>query len=144
MRCAGASALRLLLLFLAALAVGCGFTPAAPGPGSGGPGVNEPEAALATTAAPGAKAPPPQGAQQYGGDLDCADFATQEDAQAVLDADPSDPNGLDSEGDGVACEGLPSSGAAAPPAEPAAGESGDDATAGSSGRAAEGTPSPPS
>ena len=42
------------------------------------------------------------------GDLDCSDFATQEDAQATLDADPSDPNGLDAEGDGMACESLPS------------------------------------
>ena len=44
------------------------------------------------------------------GDLDCADFATQEEAQAMLDADPSDPNGLDADGDGVACETLPSGG----------------------------------
>lgn len=42
------------------------------------------------------------------GDLDCKDFATQEEAQAVLDADSSDPNGLDGDGDGVACESLPS------------------------------------
>jgi competence protein ComEC len=42
------------------------------------------------------------------GDLDCADFANREEAQAVLDADPSDPNYLDGEGDGVACESLPS------------------------------------
>ena len=41
-------------------------------------------------------------------DLDCADFATQEEAQANLDADPSDPNGLDADGDGVACEALTS------------------------------------
>lgn len=42
-----------------------------------------------------------------GGDLDCSDFATQREAQATLDADPSDPNGLDGEGDGVPCESLP-------------------------------------
>lgn len=48
-------------------------------------------------------------------DLNCDDFATQEDAQAEFDADPSDPNGLDGppgEGftgiEGVACEELPS------------------------------------
>ena len=29
-----------------------------------------------------------------GGDLDCSDFSTQEEAQAVLDQDPSDPNRL--------------------------------------------------
>lgn len=35
----------------------------------------------------------------------CADFASQADAQAVLRADPSDPNRLDQGGiPGVACE----------------------------------------
>ena len=43
-------------------------------------------------------------------DLDCADFATQEEAQAVLDVDPSDPNGLDADSDGIACEELPGGG----------------------------------
>ena len=43
------------------------------------------------------------------GDLDCADFATQEEAQAILDANPDDPNYLDGEEDGIACESLPSS-----------------------------------
>lgn len=38
------------------------------------------------------------------GDLDCADFSTQEEAQAEFDADPSDPNGLDRDDDGYACE----------------------------------------
>jgi hypothetical protein len=33
----------------------------------------------------------------------CADFATPEDAQAFLDADPSDPFGIDLDGDYVAC-----------------------------------------
>ncbi len=36
--------------------------------------------------------------------MDCADFATQAEAQAALAADPSDPNHLDADGDGVACE----------------------------------------
>ncbi len=40
------------------------------------------------------------------GDLDCADFASQAEAQAVLDADPTDPNGLDADNDGIACETL--------------------------------------
>lgn len=48
-------------------------------------------------------------------DLDCNDFATQEQAQAVLDADPSDPNGLDSDDDGIACESLPRAGTPQPP-----------------------------
>lgn len=41
-----------------------------------------------------------------GGDLDCADFANQEEAQAVLERDASDPNGLDADNDGIACEEL--------------------------------------
>lgn len=44
-------------------------------------------------------------------DLDCTtpgtDFGFQEDAQAVLAANPADPNGLDADGDGTACENLP-------------------------------------
>ena len=37
-------------------------------------------------------------------DLDCSDFASQAEAQEVLDDDPSDPNGLDADSDGEACE----------------------------------------
>ena len=37
-------------------------------------------------------------------DRDCADFASQADAQAVLDADLTDPEGLDADLDGIACE----------------------------------------
>jgi Excalibur calcium-binding domain len=48
----------------------------------------------------------PIGGGGGGGDLDCADFANQEDAQAVLERDPSDPNGLDADNDGIACEEL--------------------------------------
>ncbi len=44
-------------------------------------------------------------------DLDCSDFDFQEEAQAVLDADRSDPHrldgGRDGGSDGVACESLP-------------------------------------
>jgi hypothetical protein len=47
-------------------------------------------------------------------DLDCSDFDFQEEAQAVLDADRSDPHrldgGIDGPADGVACESLPSLG----------------------------------
>jgi hypothetical protein len=39
-------------------------------------------------------------------DLDCADFATQPEAQLELDRDESDPNNLDGDGDGIACEAL--------------------------------------
>jgi hypothetical protein len=41
------------------------------------------------------------------GDLDCSDFDTQEEAQAELDKDSSDPNNLDADNDGIACENLP-------------------------------------
>jgi hypothetical protein len=37
-------------------------------------------------------------------DLDCGDFADTADAQAVLVADPSDPNNLDGDNDGRACD----------------------------------------
>jgi hypothetical protein len=37
----------------------------------------------------------------------CADFASQAQAQAVLRADPSDPNRLDADRDGIACERNP-------------------------------------
>ncbi|MEU0796033.1 excalibur calcium-binding domain-containing protein [Amycolatopsis sp. NPDC005961] len=40
-------------------------------------------------------------------DLDCKNFQYQEEAQAVLDATPGDPNNLDSDHDGIACESLP-------------------------------------
>ncbi len=36
--------------------------------------------------------------------LDCMDFASRADAQAVLAADPSDPNVLDADRDGMACD----------------------------------------
>ena len=44
-----------------------------------------------------------------GGDsnLDCASFETHEEAQRVYEQDLSDPNYLDGDGDGVACEDLP-------------------------------------
>jgi hypothetical protein len=41
-------------------------------------------------------------------DLNCSSFATQEEAQAELNRDPSDPNNLDADNDGIACEELPS------------------------------------
>lgn len=40
--------------------------------------------------------------------LNCDDFATQQEAQAAYDQDPSDPHGLDgNDNDGIACESLP-------------------------------------
>jgi hypothetical protein len=45
-------------------------------------------------------------------DIDCDDFVIPQMAQAELDKDPSDPYGLDPDGDGLACEDLRASGAA--------------------------------
>ena len=42
-----------------------------------------------------------------GDDSGCGIFDFQEDAQFALNADPSDPLGLDADNDGVACENLP-------------------------------------
>jgi len=44
---------------------------------------------------------------QQQGDLDCSDFATQAQAQRVLESQPGDPHRLDGNGDGEACESLP-------------------------------------
>ena len=41
-----------------------------------------------------------------GGDLDCADFATQRAAQREFAKDRTDPNNLDADNDGRACEEL--------------------------------------
>jgi hypothetical protein len=57
-------------------------------------------------------------------DLDCDDFTYQEEAQAVLDADRSDPHrldgGQDGPPDGVACESLPRRGTPATTVTPIA------------------------
>jgi hypothetical protein len=37
----------------------------------------------------------------------CSDFQYQEDAQKVFNQDPSDPNRLDGDNNGIACEPLP-------------------------------------
>lgn len=39
--------------------------------------------------------------------FNCPVFASQADAQAVLRADPTDPNKLDADKDGIACETRP-------------------------------------
>lgn len=69
-----------------------------------------PPTTVPPTTEPPVTLPPP--------DLNCSDFATQEEAQAVLDADPSDPHGLDGDGDGIACESLPSGTTTVPPTVP--------------------------
>ncbi|MFF4035530.1 hypothetical protein ACFYZ2_38320 [Streptomyces sviceus] len=63
-------------------------------------------AALAVLATAG----PLTGVAHAQGDLDCADFRFQEDAQAEFDLDRSDPDRLDEDqgpDDGIACEALP-------------------------------------
>ncbi|HYH32323.1 MAG TPA: excalibur calcium-binding domain-containing protein [Pseudonocardia sp.] len=66
-------------------------------------------------------------------DLNCSDFEYQEEAQAVLDADPSDPHRLDGgtggAADGVACESLPSRGDDADDADAAEEEEEEEAAA---------------
>ena len=39
--------------------------------------------------------------------FNCGQFRSQADAQAVLRANPRDPNRLDGDRDGIACEGNP-------------------------------------
>ena len=53
--------------------------------------------------------PTPRGQNQSGlfQDRDCGDFASQREAQTLLDDDRSDPHQFDPDGDGRACEGLP-------------------------------------
>jgi LPXTG-motif cell wall-anchored protein len=47
------------------------------------------------------------GALAQAGDQDCSDFPSQAAAQRHLRADPSDPDGLDADSDGIACESNP-------------------------------------
>lgn len=54
---------------------------------------------IACESLPGA--PPANGTQE---DMNCADFATRQEAQATLESNPSDPHNLDADNDGVACE----------------------------------------
>lgn len=46
-------------------------------------------------------------AESNWGDKDCKDFKSQEQAQKALNRDPDDPNGLDKDKDGLACEFTP-------------------------------------
>jgi hypothetical protein len=47
---------------------------------------------------------PSQPAAAQAGQYDCASFGSQESAQAELERDPSDPNNLDPDGNGRACD----------------------------------------
>ena len=46
----------------------------------------------------------------YALDYDCADFSTQQEAQAEFESHATDVYRLDGDNDGIACESLPSSG----------------------------------
>jgi micrococcal nuclease len=52
----------------------------------------------------GVKSTPTPSVTSASGDLDCSDFASQAEAQEALNDDPSDPNRLDADSDGEACE----------------------------------------
>lgn len=45
--------------------------------------------------------------QRSGRDLDCSDFPSRRAAQAALNSNPRDPNFLDADHDGIACEPYP-------------------------------------
>ncbi len=53
----------------------------------------------------------------------CDDFASQAEAQDFYDDDPSDPQGLDADDDGIACEEGAGSGSSATPMAEEMGES---------------------
>ena len=46
----------------------------------------------------------PLSGSAWAADQDCSDFDTQQEAQGIYEQDTSDPNGLDRDDDGVACE----------------------------------------
>src|SRR4051794_34848194 len=80
-------------------------------------------------------------------DLDCADFPNQAAAQVVLDADPADPNGLDSNANGVACEAYGYTGVAASTADqvavrPEGGVAAGDGSSAGRATSAQGSPLP--
>ncbi|RRO19441.1 calcium-binding protein [Saccharopolyspora rhizosphaerae] len=50
-------------------------------------------------------------------DRDCPDFANRQEAQAAFEAQPGDPERLDADSDGMACESLGGGAEAAAPAE---------------------------
>ena len=85
--------------------------------------------AVAAVLAAGATLPFAGIANAQQGDRDCPDFASQADAQEALDSQPGDPERLDSDDDGIACEsefGEPTT-SAAPTTTAAPAPSDDDA-----------------
>ncbi|GAA3051125.1 hypothetical protein GCM10010464_14320 [Pseudonocardia yunnanensis] len=85
--------------------------------------------AVAAVLAAGATLPFAGIANAQQGDRDCPDFASQAEAQEALDSQPGDPERLDSDDDGIACEsefGEPTT-SAAPTTTAAPAPSDDDA-----------------
>jgi endonuclease YncB( thermonuclease family) len=66
-----------------------------------------PVVAVATPAAPISTGFDPTQYVGQGNRYNCSHFKSHADAQAVLRADPSDPNRLDTDRDGIACESNP-------------------------------------
>jgi hypothetical protein len=67
-------------------------------------------------------------------DRDCADFASQAEAQAALEASPGDPERLDADNDGAACEEFDYSGSPSQiPAQPSGGVGAGDGSAAAGG-----------
>jgi micrococcal nuclease len=71
------------------------------------PGPAAPVVAVATAASSTGSGFDPTQYIGRGNRYNCSNFKNQAEAQAVLRADPSDPNKLDSDGDGIACESNP-------------------------------------
>lgn len=62
---------------------------------------------------------PASAAQARAADRDCSDFSTQGEAQRYFDRiGPGDPDRLDADGDGRACDSLPGGGGGAPKPKP--------------------------
>jgi hypothetical protein len=69
-----------------------------------GPSTTDPSASPSSPPSPSPDSHEPSSDYRSGRDLDCADFSSQEEAQEVLEDDPSDPHGLVADDDGEACE----------------------------------------
>src|SRR6201986_2498683 len=76
-------------------------------PQPSGPSVTAPVVAVGTAAPTTRSGFDPTQYIGQGNRYNCSDFKTQADAQAVLRADPRDPNQIDGDRDGIACEGNP-------------------------------------
>ncbi|MDH6537643.1 hypothetical protein M2167_000145 [Streptomyces sp. SPB4] len=111
-RPSGSRAIRWGALVLAVAAVALGVVVFARGGSDSATQAKKPEREWCTPGTPRSALCPNNeafDAKEYathGDAFDCTGFARQADAQAVLRADPSDPNHLD-DGGGVACRGLP-------------------------------------